>query len=80
MTKLKNEKCKKLMYEAIRNARQSQEDYAESEKYKKNKNNIEWEIKQRQGDRHLGYAQGMNQVLVTIGFKHEGMKLLSQLI
>ena len=80
MTKLEYEKCQKLMYEAIRNARQSQEDYAESEKYKKNENNIEWEIKQRQGDQRLGYAQGMNQVLVTIGFKHEDMKLLSQLI
>lgn len=80
MTKLENEKCKKLMYEAIRDARQSQEDYAESEKYKKNENNIEWEIKQRQGDQNFGYAQGINQVLVTIGFKHDDMKILSQLI
>lgn len=80
MTKLEYEKCKKLMYEAIRNARQSQKNYAESEKYKKNENNIEWEIKQRQGDQHLGYAQGINQVLATIGFKHEDMTLLSELI
>lgn len=80
MTKLEYEKCKKLMYEAISNARQSQEDYAESEKYKKNENNIKCEIKQRQGDQHFGYARGINQVLVTIGFKHDDMKKLSELI
>ncbi len=80
MNKTEYQKCEKLMYEAIRNAKQSQEDYAESEKYKKNENNIEWEIKQRQGDQHFGYAQGINQVLVTIGFKHDDMKKLSELI
>lgn len=80
MNKTEYQKCEKLMYEAIRNVKQSQEDYAESEKYEKNENNIKWEIKQRQGDQHFGYARGINQVLVTIGFKHDDMKKLSELL
>ena len=37
-------------------------------------------IKELKGQDHLGYAEGINQVLATIGFKHPDMETLWRLI
>lgn len=82
MTKIEKSKCEELMFEAIRNAEQAQEEYKESEKYKllNNYNVIQSQIEQRKADQHIGYAEGIYQVLAVIGFKHDKMKELSELL
>ena len=80
MTKIEYGKCEKLMEEAIRKAKQSEEEYKEADRYLNFGNRIAWEIEQRKADQHIGYAEGINQVLSTLGFKHDGMKELSGLL
>lgn len=77
MTKIENEKCEKLMYEAIRYAKESQE---ELEKAMSEKDETAREILNNKGFEHYGYAQGINQVLAELGFKHEKMKELYKYI
>lgn len=82
MTKIEYGKCEKLMEDAISKAKQADEEYKESEKYTllANYNETEHEIEQRKADQHYGYAEGINQVLATLGFKHDRMKELSELL
>lgn len=80
MTKLEYMKCEKLMNEAIRNAENANESWKKYERYKKENNMIEAEIGMRESDYHRGYAEGINQVLAVIGFKHEQMAELSKMI
>lgn len=80
MTKIEYGKCEKLMEEAIRKAKQSEEEYKEADRYLNSGNRIAWEIEQRKADQHIGYAEGINQVLVTLGFKHDRTKELSKLL
>lgn len=82
MTKIEYGKCEKLMEEAIRNAKQADEEYKIAKKYTllTNYNETEHEIEQRKADQHYGYAEGINQVLVTLGFKHDRMRELSELL
>ena len=82
MTKIEYGKCEKLMEEAIQKAKQAQEEYKESEKYTllKNYNEVQSQIEQRKADQHYGEAIGINQALVVIGFKHNRMKELSELL
>lgn len=71
MTKVEYIRCEKLMEEAIQKAKQANEEFnkAESEKDITNESIC-----------HLGYADGINQTLVCIGFKHERMKELGDLL
>lgn len=80
MTKLELKKCEKLMYEAIREAELAKKQYDEAEKYLKAENTIEWNVAQRKADQHMGYAEGVNQVLAGLNFKHKDMRTLSKLI
>ncbi len=48
-------------------------------KGKKN-NMVEAEVGMREFDYRRGYAEGINQALVTVGFKHDRMKELENLI
>lgn len=80
MTKIENNKCKTLMYEAIKKAESAEMEYTEAEKHLADANELEWETEQRKADQHIGYAQGIYQVLSVIGFKHEDMKKLASLI
>lgn len=80
MTKIENDKCIKLMNEAIANIQNSKIEYQESEKYIKAGNRVQWELCQRKADQHYGYAMGINQVLATLGFNHEDMKILGDLL
>ena len=76
MTKIEYGKCEKLMEEAIRKAKQAQEEYKESEKYTflGNYNATQSEVEQRKADQHYGEAFGINKVLATLGFKNDRMK------
>lgn len=73
MTKLEYGKCIKLMEEAIREAKQANEEYEKS-------NYSDYEVWQIKADQHYGYAEGINQVLVTLGFRHDRMNELSNLL
>jgi len=80
MTKIEYGKCEQLIEEAIQKANQAQEEYRESEGFSRIGNHIGSEIEQRKADQHYGYAEGINQALVTLGFKHDRMKELSELL
>ena len=77
MTKVEYTRCEKLMEEAIQKAKQAKEEFnkAESEKDITSKS-----ILLEMAHSHLGYADGINQTLVCIGFKHERMKELGNLL
>lgn len=80
MTKIEYTKCERLMKEAIRNVIIAKEMWKKYEKYKKDNNMVGAETAMRGFDYHIGYAEGINQALVCIGFKHERMEELSELI
>ena len=79
MTKIEYGKCEKLMEEAILKAKQADEEYKAYNQLIKN-DMIKANIGQRKADQHMGYAEGVNQVLAVIGFKHDRMKELSELL
>lgn len=80
MTKLEYGKCEKLMEEAIWKANNANEDYRVYERLKKEGKSVDAECKLRVADQEIGYAEGINQTLVTLGFKHDRMKKLSELL
>lgn len=80
MTKTEREKCEKLMNQAIRNMKSSNEYWNEYEKAKKENRVADAEVAIRQFDYKRGYADGIYDVLATINFKHERMKELCELI
>lgn len=77
MTKLEYEKCKKVMEEAIRKAEQAKEEF---DKARLEKDIYDLQMLMESAQNHLGYAEGIQQTLATIGFKHERMKELGKLI
>lgn len=77
MTKLEAMKCERLMDEAIRNAENANEEFVKAGSCE---DLIEKSILLAQAHNHIGYAQGINQVLVVIGFNHDQMKKLGELI
>lgn len=80
MTKKESLKCEKLLTEAIRTAKQAEDEFSLSEKLAKEGDKIQSEIEQRKADNHTGYAEGIEQVLSTLGFKHDRMKELQKLL
>lgn len=80
MTKVENMRCEKLMEEVIRKAISSKEDYRAYEKLLKDGKQIDAECKLRLADQEIGYAEGIRQALVCIGFTHERMKELDELL
>lgn len=79
MTKLEYGKCVKLMEEAIRKAKQSDDEYKAYNQLL-NEDIVKAETEQRKADQHYGEAIGINQALATLGFKHDRMKELSNLL
>lgn len=79
MTKIEYGKCVKLMEEAIRKAKQSEEEYKIYNQLL-NEDTIKAEIEQRKADQHYGEAVGINQALAMLGFKHDRMKELANLL
>lgn len=80
MTKIEYRKCENLMEEAIRKARQVDEEYKEADRHYTNMDDVRQGIAKRKADQHYGEAVGINQVLATLGFKHGRMKELSELL
>lgn len=80
MTKAENKKCEDLLREGIKNGESAKKEYAEAEKHLANANKLEWEVNQRKADQNLGYAQGIYQALVVVGFEHKDMQKLAELI
>ena len=79
MTKAEYGKCEKLMFDAIQKVKQADEEYKAYNQLINN-DTIKAEIEQRKADQHYGEAVGINQVLATLGFKHDRMKKLSELL
>ena len=77
MTKLEAMKCERLLNEAIRCAILANDKFS---KAMKTPSPIEREILENTAHNHRGYAEGINQVLAVIGFKHELMAELGNLI
>ena len=77
MTKLEYTKCEKLMNEAIQYAIDARDKLAVAAKHP---NATEREILKNTAHNHRGYAEGINQALTVIGFKHELMAELGKLI
>ena len=77
MTKLEYEKCEKLMDEAIRNGRKARVEFDKA-------NNADgrgtFELLRMQAQNHLGYAEGINQCLALLDFRHERMSELRDLL
>ena len=80
MTKLEYTKCEKLMDEAIRNAENANKDWEKYLVAEKNKVALDMEFNLRNCDYHRGYAEGISQALAVIGFKHERMAELQELL
>ena len=80
MTKVENMRCEKLMDDAIRKASNSKEDYRAYEKLLKDGKQVDAECKLRLADQENGYAEGIRQALVCIGFTHERMVELDELL
>jgi len=77
MTKTENQKCEKLMIEAICSVEESEMLFAEM---RVQEDTMDYETTQRKADQKYGYALGINQALVSLGFKHERMKELQKLL
>lgn len=77
MIKLEYTKCEKLMNEAIQYAIDARDKLAVAAKHP---NATEREILENTAHNHRGYAEGINQALTVIGFKHELMAELGKLI
>lgn len=77
MTKVEYRKCEKLMDEAIRQGEKAREEFSKANE-KNGKGTFE--LLRLQAQNHLGYAEGINQALAVLGFKHDRMKVLSELL
>ena len=80
VTKIEIKRCEKLLDEAIRNAIYSKENYSAYERLLKDGNKVDAECKLRTADQEYGYADGIRQALVSIGFTHERMAELDELL
>lgn len=80
MTKIENILCEKLMNDAIKKANNSKEDYKTYEKLLKDGKKVDAECRLRLADQEIGYAEGIRQALVCIGFSHNRMKELDELL
>ena len=72
--------CKKLLCDAIRKASDSSVDYEAYERLKQEGDHIGAEAKLRLSDQEIGYAEGIHQALVFLGFTDDGMEELSDLL
>ena len=77
MTKLEYTKCEKLMNEAIQYAIDARDKLAVAAKHP---NATERYVLENTAHNHRGYAEGINQSLAVLGFKHERMVELEKLI
>lgn len=79
MTKIEYGKCVKLMEKAISKAKQADEEYKAYNQLL-NDDTIHAKTEQRKADQHYGEAIGIKQALAILGFTHDKMKELSDLL
>lgn len=82
MTKIEYAKLENIMYEAIKAAERANNSFSKANKillYRASDSTRMNELISR-GQNNMGYAQGINQALVSVGFKHKDMKKLGELI
>lgn len=77
MTKLENMKCESLLDEAIAYAKSANVSFDNA---LKSSDSADKRISERVAWKHRGYAEGINQALVKIGFNNERMQELEELI
>lgn len=80
MTNEEKKKCEKLMEYGIRKGKEAQDEFALYEEYLKQKEEVKAVLEQRKADQHYGEIVGTGQVLASLGFQHEKMKQLHNLI
>ncbi len=79
MTKNEIKKCENLMYEAIMCAKEAMQSYKDHNSLL-SQNTTKAAIELRRADQKYGYAEGVNQTLATLGFKHDDMNTLGELL
>jgi hypothetical protein len=77
MNKTECENCKRVMEEGIRNANQAMKEFTEANE---TDSRVHFEILRMKAENHRGYAEGILQALVCIGFKHDRMRELEDLL
>lgn len=80
MTQIEKKRCEKLLDAAIRHASFSKEYYSAYKRLLKEGNKVDADCKLRAADQEYGYADGIRQALVSIGFIHERMAELDELL
>lgn len=80
MTKDENKKCEKLMNYAIQKGKDVKEEFALYEELLKQNEEVKTALEQRKADQYYGEIVGISQVLTSLGFQHEKMKQLHNLI
>ena len=65
----------KVLFEGITNARTANKEFVEAGN---THDTIERHILETKAWNHRGYAEGINQVLASIGFEHSDMKILTK--
>ena len=78
MNKTEYTKCVKLMDEAINKAKSSKEAFNNA--YNMDLSDTQRKIEELKGQNYAGYAEGINKVLAVLGFEHEQMKKLQELL
>lgn len=80
MTKQEKIKCEYLVNNAIYKATNAKISYTEYERLLKEGKQIEAECKLRLSDQLLGFSDGVYHALCLLGFDHEKMKELAELL
>ena len=80
MTKIEKRRCEQLALEAITKCLKSKEEYKSWDNCKKNNDSMGAHLALRKADQHQGYAEGIYQALVVLGYNSESMKEFSELI
>lgn len=80
MTKIEKQRCEKLIEKAKENLDLSDMYWKDYEKLKERENKTDTEIAMRQADQHIGYAEGIYQALVVIGYSSTSMEELTERI
>lgn len=78
MTKIEKARCENLIEEARRNLNNSDVEYSKSERLQKEGKIIDAECALRNADQLRGYAEGIYQALVVIGYYSTRMKDLTE--
>ena len=78
MTKVEKERCRRLTEEAERNLENSNIEYSKYTKLQKEGKEVDAGCALRNADQLRGYAEGIYQALVVIGYSSTAMKELTE--